>query len=211
MSQLRTLEVSIDIIFQVDNAFVLELAQNLPHLESLSLVPPLKSDFLFDWIDAANVRYGGPNGPPPLPTLDGLLPLFEYCSELVSLKIAVESTFSISSSKVFMVTSPPPRLRTLELWTTELAPEAEDAAFVYYFAKTLPCLDEFCVVLSSTPFLFGMEPRPRIPLPQTHARWQAVLDGVSSVIMSDRGIPCSTELVAFLPRTTREASTSSRT
>ena len=209
MSQLQTLEISIDLIFQVDNAFVLELAQNLPHLESLSLVPPLKSDFSFGWSDAADVRYGGsPADPPALPTLDGLLPLFEYCIELASLKIAVESTFSISCSEASIV--PSPRLRTLELWTTELAPVVGDDSFVDYFAKTFPCLDEFCIALPSKPFIF-VKPRLPIPLPQVRARWQSVLDGVSSAILSDRGIPCSTELVAFLPRTTRNASTSFRT
>ncbi|KAI0327493.1 hypothetical protein GY45DRAFT_1373103 [Cubamyces sp. BRFM 1775] len=199
LSHLRTLDISIDVVFQVDNAFFLTLARSLPHLESLCLVPPFKFDFTFDWMDptnAPNVQSDGTavDQRPPLPTLDGLLPLVEDCPNLTSLKIAAESKFSPSNSAMSRVS---PRLHTLELWATALDADASDGAFADFFAETFPALHDFRIVLPSKPFRHELESEPSTALPQARARWQSVLDSVSAKLSKSELLSCIAELIAF--------------
>ncbi|KAI0664102.1 hypothetical protein C8Q70DRAFT_218527 [Cubamyces menziesii] len=199
MPHLRTLEISIDVVFQVDDAFLLTLARSLPHLESFCLVPPFKFDFTFDWTNPAkapNARDGSTVAElaAPFPTLDGLLPLLEYCPNLTSLKTAVEGTFSASSCRT---TSVSPRLRTLELWATALDTDVSDDAFADFFAETVPSIHEFRVVLPSKPSRHEPEREPSAHPPQARNRWQSVLDGVSAKLSMPESISCTMELIAF--------------
>ena len=108
---LRELELGIHAIFLLSNVFMGEFARGLPHLERLILTPEWTAvtDFLV-YAETTDVM-----------TLDGLLPLVDYCPKLTQLRIAVHSAFSTGfnhGSRRRGGVKTTAILHTLELWTT---------------------------------------------------------------------------------------------
>ena len=120
---LRELELGIHAIFLLSNVFVGEFARGLPHLERLSLIPgwTAVTDFLV-YPETTDVM-----------TLDGLLPLVDYCPKLTQLRIAVRSAFSTGfnhGSRRRGGVKTTTILHTLELWTTVMKVGNTDEHFV---------------------------------------------------------------------------------
>ncbi|CDO75094.1 hypothetical protein BN946_scf185010.g19 [Trametes cinnabarina] len=157
IASLRTLEISTEIIFQVDNSFLSAIARSLPRLESLSLVPTLQLDFSLHLFEQDEVDTGEDRMylvRRLLPTLDGLLPLVDNCPRLSNLRIAVESTISIGGPSRDRGTRAVKRGSwwCLELWATGLDPRLSDDVFVAFFTDNFPELENMRVRLPRDPY-----------------------------------------------------------
>ncbi|KAI0372462.1 hypothetical protein BV20DRAFT_964055 [Pilatotrama ljubarskyi] len=181
LTSLRTLEITIDVVFQLNNRFLRELAQNLPHLETLSLTPSSQTEFFFDEVSSLG-DYDDDHAedvadlPDYIPSLDGLLPLIESCHRLRELKLAVRSTFSCAPAgvKVGRLSG----LRVMELWATPLDPGVADSAFIDFFMLAFPALEELHVALptASVPTNGLYE---EVSRDAAHSRWGALLGDLS--------------------------------
>ncbi|KAI0356981.1 hypothetical protein OH77DRAFT_187381 [Trametes cingulata] len=152
LTSLITLEIVIDVVFQLNNRFLRELAQKLPHLECLILTPSSRTEYFIDEVpsildDDDDYDEDNPELPDYLPTLDGLLLLVKGCPKLATLKLAVRSAFSpdVRDLKVRQKGGP----HTMELWATPLDPEIPDRVFAEFFARAFPALRDFQVALPS--------------------------------------------------------------
>ncbi|OJT06592.1 hypothetical protein TRAPUB_2553 [Trametes pubescens] len=183
LTTLRTLEIGIDVVFQVDEEFLLALAEKMPHLESLRLTPLLRAPFSFEYS-----AQDDSNDMLDIPNLDGLLAFVERCTKLTTLRLAVCASLSGGS---------PPRLdgnvtpsscgvRTLELWTTALEPGLPDEVFVAFFVDAFPSLEEFCVVLPTS----HPERDATLPRNEARARWERVAGDVSASLVHVQNFAC---------------------
>ncbi len=183
LTTLRTLEIGIDVVFQVDEEFLLALAEKMPHLESLRLTPLLRAPFSFEYS-----AQDDSNDMLDIPNLDGLLAFVERCTKLTTLRLAVCASLSGGS---------PPRLdgnvtpsscgvRTLELWTTALEPGLPDEVFVAFFVDAFPSLEEFCVVLPTS----HPERDATLPRNEARARWERVAGDVSATLVHVQNFAC---------------------
>ncbi|CDO68586.1 hypothetical protein BN946_scf184996.g17 [Trametes cinnabarina] len=190
---LCTLKIGIDVVFQLDNDFISEISQHLPNLESLALVPLLKTDFSLVRFQQEEQETGQEDPGMDtrdtdggvrrmLPTFDGLVSLVQGCPRLSTLKVAVESTI-VASDAISCASRDGSRVRHMELWATGLDPRLPDAAFHKFFTAYFPLLDYLHVVLPIEPHSQSeLDPAVRddlisVPISrdQARARWDAIL------------------------------------
>ncbi|KAH9847444.1 hypothetical protein C2E23DRAFT_499256 [Lenzites betulinus] len=175
LTALRTLEIGIDVVFQVDDEFLMALAENMPHLESLRLTPLLRGPFSFDCLepvpDELNSDILG------IPNLDGLFAFSKRCLKLTTLRLAVRASLSGDSRSRLELDAIPSScgVRTLELWTTALDPEVSDETFVSFLVGAFPSLEELCAVLP-----ISHPEHEMIPRTEARARWERVANDVSA-------------------------------
>lgn len=168
-----------DIAFQVDERFLMDLADNLPFLESLCLTPLLRGPFplAYSQDDAGRQVLN-------IPTLNGLLPFIQRCWRLTTLRLVVRGTLAGRLTYVRVVPGRgitsvryPSCLRTLELWTTALNPRIPDEMFVAGFHRVFPYLEDLLVVVAKYP----EEHWDGAPMTRSEAcvRWDRVVGTVS--------------------------------
>ncbi|KAI9067955.1 hypothetical protein FKP32DRAFT_1588147 [Trametes sanguinea] len=152
MNSLRTLEIGTDMILNFQSYDILlytgVFAQNLPHLESLSLVPALDMDLSRGRLtrDVSHMVHNTHTSWPSLSSLTALLHLVQCCPRLTRLKLAVEGSIYVDLAYL----DPPDdeiRLRHMELWATDLDQGLADEIFVRFFATHFPGLDILHVIL----------------------------------------------------------------
>ncbi|KAI0352357.1 hypothetical protein OH77DRAFT_1428658 [Trametes cingulata] len=168
MTSLRTLEISIDGVIQLDDAFLSTLARDFPFLDSLSLVPREQGGGGFSFEEIS-----GGEDDVYLPSMDGLVTLVTGCQRLTKLGLAVEARFRGGRRPPRDVRCPS-SVRSLNLWTTPLDPAISGDEFVDFFALAFPSLEVFYILLAS----------PSVPdgayadttMKEGYARWDAVRD-----------------------------------
>ncbi|KAI0372486.1 hypothetical protein BV20DRAFT_74147 [Pilatotrama ljubarskyi] len=191
---LRTFQVSIDVVIQLDDEFLSKLAQSLPHLEVLSLVPWKRLGFSFEE-RSYEQRFGGGDvdggqgcldEPAYFPSPSRLSPLAASspgCGRLTKLRLAVKAAFRGSLQdrphRLDMYYRPSELPCQLELWTTPPNPAVSDDVVVVvdFFAPVFPALEEFQVRLPITHSvpdnaMYGETSESD----DACARWDAVLD-----------------------------------
>ncbi|KAH9885280.1 hypothetical protein C8Q73DRAFT_718273 [Cubamyces lactineus] len=189
MSHLVTLEIGIDVVFQLDNNFLLRIAQRCPLIETLAVVPLLKTKYWMDWGDVADVDgeeededeededddddydYYDRSGP-PLPTLDGLFEFAERCVRLRTLKIAVEGT--LPTPWVGDSTRGKNGVCTLELWASALDGKISNDVYIKFFDRAFPSLDDIRVLVPMNPTR-GVGDLDDVDSSDAASRWNTVL------------------------------------
>ncbi|RDX42854.1 hypothetical protein OH76DRAFT_1361999 [Lentinus brumalis] len=143
---LRTIELEIEAVIQVSDAFLVKLASSLPQLEHLSLVP--RPCFPFKIAQGSE-----------LPTFSGLLALAECCPHLSTLRLAVRAALprEIPRENRDTIVGPPPVMpssnkstRILDLFTTPVNDRVEASAVSAFLHSTFPNLERFRVALRVT-------------------------------------------------------------
>ncbi|KAH9850982.1 hypothetical protein C2E23DRAFT_860965 [Lenzites betulinus] len=184
ITTLRVLEVGINVVFEVAPESLLELADKLPHLESLRLTPSLRGGFAF-------ARDKDPEARFHIPDLATLALFSQRCTNLVKLSLAVQGLLFTDAHRwaAEMVHSRSARIRTLKLWTTAPAGDTPDEDFVQFFVDSFPALEELCVVLPFRP----ADPLSREPIAREKAcsRWECVARGVTLSKSTGMGEDCA--------------------
>ncbi|KAI0357001.1 hypothetical protein OH77DRAFT_188516 [Trametes cingulata] len=180
MRSLRTLEIGIDIVIQLDDVFLPELARSLPHLEQLSLVPRPRRNFWFHEPSSMLPHSSDNHGrvqPKCLPTLDGIVSLLGHCERLEQLKLAVATTFSDGNEP--HPTPSPSRVRVMELWATPLDENIPDDIFVDLFVDTFPALEDLRIRLPMHSVSNNMAFAETTRGPLACQRWDVVVGRIS--------------------------------
>ncbi|KAI0664137.1 hypothetical protein C8Q70DRAFT_219731 [Cubamyces menziesii] len=193
MSHIVTLEIGIDVAFQIDNKFLHHVARRLPMLDTLALVPLLKAKYSMDWSDEGDEEDDEEEddedaeddeeddddfyyrSSPPLPTLDGLFDFAERCTRLRTLKIAVEGTFSTAWERDS--TRGTNCVRTIELWASALDGKISDDVFVDFLVRAFPSMDDLRVLVPTNPTRSAEGP-DSVNSSDARCRWDAVLRDV---------------------------------
>ncbi|KAI0356921.1 hypothetical protein OH77DRAFT_182164 [Trametes cingulata] len=178
VSSLQTLQIAHNIVVQLDDQFLSRLAQGLPRLQTLSLVPPTHTGFGF--IETSDeededIRDLGSDPPDYLPSLGGLCTLAAGCKQLTRLGLGVRATFRGKRGRLARNVQRPSGIRSLELWTTPLDPAVPDDDFVDFFASAFPALKALRVLLPIRSYpantVYAEASRE-----EACERWDAVLD-----------------------------------
>ncbi|RPD52478.1 hypothetical protein L226DRAFT_346055 [Lentinus tigrinus ALCF2SS1-7] len=137
LTSLHRIELEIDVVFQLSDDFLVQLASSLPHLQCLSLVPRIL--YPFHLAEEAE-----------LPTFQGLLALVKHCPYLSVVRLAVRTTFPMETGDTNAEPPQPllssPSMRVLELFTTPVS-DGVDPNMVAFIMFTFSNLERFRVVL----------------------------------------------------------------
>ncbi|TFK82298.1 hypothetical protein K466DRAFT_440469, partial [Polyporus arcularius HHB13444] len=142
ITSLRTIKLEIDVVFQLSDDFLIQLASSLPHLEHLSTIPGVL--YAFKLVEKT-----------ALPTFSGLLALVENCPRLSILRLAVRTVFpkaqedgdTATGSHPVLLTS---SMRIFDLFTTPVSEGVEASTVSAFLKSTFPNLERFRVALQAS-------------------------------------------------------------
>ncbi len=141
ITSLRTIKLEIDVVFQLSDDFLIQLASSLPHLEHLSTIPDVFYAFM-------------PVKESALPTFSGLLALVANCPRLSTLRLAVRTAFPKAREDVGDATTGPRpvllssnSMRSFDLFTTPVSDGVEASTVSAFLKSTFPTLERFRVAL----------------------------------------------------------------
>ncbi|RPD61537.1 hypothetical protein L227DRAFT_52873 [Lentinus tigrinus ALCF2SS1-6] len=164
LTSLQRIELEIDVVIQLSDDFLVQLASSLPHLQCLSLVPGIL--YPFDLAEETE-----------LPTFQGLLALVEHCPHLSVVKLAVRTTFPTETGDTNAEPSPllsSHTMRVLDLFATPVGDGDDHNMISAFIMFTFPNLERFRVVLPAA------EDESYTAEERDHAcaRWSSVMEDI---------------------------------
>ena len=162
LTSLRNIELEIDVVLQLRDDFLTQLATCLPHLERLSLMPGIVYAFRIANLDEAE-----------LPTFTGVLALVEHCPHLTVLKLAVRSAIPSEGDDHTALLSAF-SMQALDLLATPIDESIELNTISAFLVFTFPNLERLRIALPvADDEDFSMEKREN-----ACARWSSVIEDV---------------------------------